>query len=138
MLSCGCRFDEDEDELDDLDDLDDLLDGFGPDDEPFGVDGNGLLTERRTIGGVDVILHYDDVPDTDVTEVDGIRCTTALRTVIDVAPEMTLHDLRSTVAECFERGLFTAAEAWRRLDCPDMADRRGAELLRRVLPPCER
>ena len=51
------------------------------------LDSNGVLTEHITAGGQDVIVHYDDVPESDITTVDGIRCTTALRTVIDLAPD---------------------------------------------------
>ncbi len=103
--------------------------------EPLGVDGNGLLTERMWLGDDEVIIHRDDVPETDITTVDGIRCTTALRTVIDVAPEVSTVHLRDMVQDCLERGLFTVGDAWRRLAEPDMVGRRGAELLRRVLPP---
>lgn len=123
LISCGCRFDED-----------------GPDAsyslaEPLGVDGNGQLTEQIWLGDQQVIIHRDDVPETDLTIVNGIRCTTALRTVIDVAVEVPASDLEIMVRDCLERGLFTVEEAWRRLAERDMAARRGAELLRRVLPP---
>lgn len=83
----------------------------------------------------EVIIHRDDVPESDVTTVRGIRCTTALRTVIDVAPDVEAEHLEEIVQDCLERGLFTVEEAWRRLAESDMADRRGAELLRRALPP---
>ena len=123
LVSCGCRFDED-----------------GPDvglslAEPLGVDGNGLLTERTWLGDTEVVIHHDDVPESDITTVEGIRCTTALRTVIDLAPEVSAAHLEVMVRDCFERGLFTPGEAWRRLAEADMVGRRGAELLRRVLPP---
>ena len=123
LMSCGCRFDEDEPDASDS-----LV-------EPLGVDGNGLLVERMWLGDQEVHIHRDDVPETDITTVKGIRCTTALRTVIDIAPEVPASDLEVMVQDCLERGLFTVEEAWRRLAEPDMADRRGAELLRRVLPP---
>jgi hypothetical protein len=123
LLSCGCRFDED-----------------GPDAslslaEPLGVDGNGVPTERMWIGDQEVIIHRDDVPESDITTVHGIRCTTALRTVIDVAPDVPASHLEEIVGDCLERGLFTVEEASRRLAEPDMIGRRGAELLRRALPP---
>ena len=50
---------------------------------PFGVDGNGALTEITSIGGIEVIVHHDDLPPSDNTVMHGIPCTTALRTVID-------------------------------------------------------
>lgn len=103
--------------------------------EPVGVDGNGCPTERLTIGDLDVIVHYDDIPETDLTTIDGIRCTTALRTVIDVAPDMSDDELKRIVVNCLQRDLFTLDEAWRRLSEPDMATRPGAQRLRRLLPP---
>ncbi len=121
-MSCGCRFDED-----------------GPETshslvEPLGVDGNGLLTERMSLGEIDVVIHRDDVPETDITTVHGIPCTTALRTVIDLAPEVASSELEIMVRDCLERGLFTVEEASRRLNEPDMVGRSGADLLRRALP----
>ena len=123
LMSCGCRFDED---------------GFDVGlslVEPLGVDSNGLLTERMWLGDQEVVIHRDDVPETDLTTVNGIRCTTALRTVIDLAPEVCAADLKVMVRDCLERGLFTVGEASRRVVEPDMVGRRGAELLRRLLPP---
>ena len=55
-----------------------------PDDD-FYVDANGRPTERATTDGPIVIVHYDDIPESDVTSINGIRCTTALRTVIDLS-----------------------------------------------------
>jgi hypothetical protein len=98
------------------------------------VDGNGQLTERAWLGDQEVIIHREDIPETDVTEVHGIPCTTALRTVIDIAPEVETARLEVIVQDCLERGLFTVEEALRRVAQPDMIGRRGAELLRRVLP----
>lgn len=109
--------------------------GTGGVGEPLGIDANGCPTERLTIGDLDVIVHYDDIPDTDLTTVDGIRCTTALRTVIDIAPDMTDDELNRIVLHCLQRDLFTLDEAWRRLSQPDMATRPGAQRLRRLLPP---
>ena len=121
-MSCGCRFDEDG-----PDTSDSLV-------EPLGVDGNGLLTERMSLGEIDVVIHRDDVPETDITTVHGIPCTTALRTVIDLAPEVASSELEVMVRDCLERGLFTVEEASRRLNEPDMVGRSGADLLRRALP----
>ncbi|HZX56791.1 MAG TPA: hypothetical protein VFE86_19040 [Ilumatobacteraceae bacterium] len=114
LLSCGCQFDED-----------------GP--EPLGVDGNGSPTERMWIGGQEVIIHRVDLPESDITTLDGIRLTTPLRTVIDVAPEVEPDHLTEIVEDCLERRLFTVEDALRRLDEPDMVGHRGAELLRRAL-----
>jgi hypothetical protein len=109
-----------------------MADEFRP--EIF-FDGNGLLTEHTYLNGQPVIIHYDDsIPESDLTVVRGIRCTTALRTAIDIAPEVTEAELRDIVVDFLARGLFTTAEAWERVSQPDMLDRPGAELLRRVLP----
>jgi len=121
MICCGCRFDED------------LLDGDALG-EVLHVDADGVLTERRWMAGTEVLVRYDDIPESDITTVRGIRCTTPIRTVIDIAPEVERPHLEEIVRDMLDRGLFTVPEAWERLSRPDMATRRGAELLRQVLP----
>ena len=123
MMSCDCRFDEDGP---DEEDEDEVLDVY--------FDGNGNLTERVREGGQEVILHYGDLPEGDITTVHGIPVTTPLRTVIDLAPEVDRHQLERMVQDCLERRLFTVEEAWTRVEQPDMHDRPGAVLLREVLP----
>jgi hypothetical protein len=132
MLSCGCRFDEDWPDMVDDDENDD---DDHPRSEPMGVDGNGLLVERTWLGGQEVIVHRDDLPASDITTVQGIRCTTPLRTIIDLAPQSTTAQLEQMLRDSLERKLFTVEEAWQRVAQPDMASRRGAALLRQVLPP---
>lgn len=117
MMSCGCHFDED---------------GTDEDDD-ISVDGNGCLTERKWLGGEELVIRYDDIPETDVTTVHGIPCTTALRTVIDIAPDLELAQLERIVQDCLDRRLFTVAEARARLAEHDMLTRPGAEHFRRVL-----
>jgi hypothetical protein len=102
--------------------------------EDFFIDSNGCLTERKWVGGQEVIVHYDvDIPESDITVHRGVRCTTALRAVIDVAADIDRAHLEETVEEALERGLFTEEEAWARIREPDMRSRPGAVLLRRVL-----
>ena len=101
--------------------------------EPLSVNSDGVLTERTWIGNDEVIVHYDDIPASDITSIDGIPVTTALRTVIDLAPEIEPDQLRRAVDDCLARELFTLEEAWARLDEPDMIDRSGAIILRRHL-----
>ncbi len=97
-------------------------------------DRDGVLTEHRLIGGQEVVVHYDeDIPESDITVVDGIPCTTALRTVIDIAPDLDPIQLHRTVKDCLDRGLFTVEEASARVARADMHARPGAELLRRLL-----
>jgi hypothetical protein len=106
-----------------------------PDDfaEDVYFDSNGALTEHRLIDGQEVIIHYEDIPETDRTTVDGIPCTTALRTVIDIAADIDRAQLDRIVQDCLDRCLFTVEEARARLAEPDMLNRHGADLLRRLL-----
>lgn len=127
LLSCGCRFDEDGP---------DAFDDDGGD--ALGVDGNGVPTEVRSVGGIEVIVHHEDIPECDITTVDGIRCTTPVRTLVDLAPELDPAELEQAVRDALDRRLFTVEEAEERLGRPDMVDRRGAQLLRRVLERSER
>ncbi len=92
MFSCGCRFDEDRSDPDEDD-----TEGDGEVINRY-VDGNGCLTEHVRIGDQEVIVHYGEVPDKDLTTVDGVPCTTALRTVIDIAPSTRLGRPRSGCA----------------------------------------
>jgi hypothetical protein len=129
MFTCGCRFDEVQ--------LDIVVgfDGLGPDvdAEPLHVDRDGILVERRNVGGQDLIIHYDDIPESDITVLDGIRVTTALRTVIDIAADVEPDHLERIVDDVLGRRLFTLDEAHERLAQPDMATRSGAILLRELL-----
>ncbi|MEX2557790.1 MAG: hypothetical protein WEB06_19440 [Actinomycetota bacterium] len=85
-------------------------------------------------GGQEVIVHDDDVPAKDLTTVDGIPCTTALRTVIDIAPDVDEDHLERIVQDCLERSLFTAHEVVSRLAEDDMRRHPGAVCLRRLFP----
>lgn len=144
MLSCGCRFDEDP--VDEGSDDPDpevieitvpeggaaLFDGRS--EVLFaGTDANGVPLELHRVDGVEVIVHVDAIPDCDRTVIDGVPCTTPLRTVIDLAPELSAEDLRHMIDVCLHRGLFTVEDALRRLDQPDMERRPGALLLRSAL-----
>ena len=104
-------------------------------DNTIYVDANGCLTERVVLDGQDVIVHYDDLPDLDITSVDGISCTTPLRTVIDIAPETEAAELARIVEYCLDRRLFSREEALARIAAADMLSRPGAQLLRQVLAP---
>lgn len=103
-----------------------------PDD--MWIDANGAPTELHRLDDGDVVVHYDDVPEKDITTVQGIPCTTALRTVIDLAPELTDRQLRRAIADCLARDLFTVDDALTRISEPDMWLRPGAQRLRQFLP----
>lgn len=100
----------------------------------LSVDANGCLTETMSVGGHKVVVHYDDIPESDVTEVDGLPVTTPLRTVIDLAPELSDTDLQRVICDCLNRGLFTVDQALARVSEPDMATRPGAQILKEHLP----
>jgi hypothetical protein len=96
-------------------------------------DSNGCPVEYAWVGAQAVVVHYDDVPAKDLTIVHGIPCTTALRTVIDIAPDIDEARLQRIVRDCLERQLFTVEEARARIAERDMRRRSGALLLGRVL-----
>lgn len=97
------------------------------------LDSNGCPMEGSWLGGDEVIVHYDDAPATDLTTVDGIPCTTALRTVIDIAADVDDDHLEQIVEDCLERRLFTVEEALARVVERDMRARPGAVRLRHLL-----
>jgi hypothetical protein len=116
MMSCGCRFEED-----------------GPDVDHLELDSNGDPVEVVDVGGQEVVMHYSDIPDEELTVVDGIPCTTALRTMIDLAPEVELPELERMVRDCLTRRLFTVEQAFVRLSADDMRTRPGAVRLRSLM-----
>lgn len=103
------------------------------DNDDLYIDANGCPTELIELDGQVVLVHYDDLPESDITVVDGCRCTTALRTVIDIAAELEADELDRVVRDCLERDLFKAAQARDRISEPDMLARPGADLLRDAL-----
>jgi hypothetical protein len=97
------------------------------------IDSNGCPTERIRVGGQEIVVHYDDIPEADITTIRGLRCTTPIRTVIDIAPETPTAELERIIRDCLDRGLFTVEEALARIDRPDMAARVGAQMVRSAL-----
>lgn len=90
------------------------------------------------MAGHEVTIHYDDLPESDITTVNGIRCTTPLRTVIDLATQLMGDELAFMVRHCLDRRMFTVDEALARVAEPDMQARRGAQVLRRLLNDANR
>lgn len=144
LISCACVHGPDDLDLDDLV-LDDRLlrpidlnlpsgtAWLGAPLEPFGIDSNGNPMSLIAEAGSLLFVHHADVPESDLTTVDGIRCTTALRTVIDLASAMPAEHVRENVDDAIARGLFTAAELERRLAEPDMVAYPGAVAVRSAL-----
>ena len=97
------------------------------------VRGEPRPPELWLSAGGPVIVHYDDLPDTDITAVEGIPCTTPLRTVIDLAPDLERDHVERILRDCLDRRLFTVDEAAARLDANDMIGRPGAALVRAAL-----
>lgn len=96
-------------------------------------DRNGCLVERRTVGDHEVVVHFDDLPEIDRDVVDGIPCTSAVRTTIDIAPDLCADELDHVVQDALTRHLFTAEELLARATAPDLARRPGARMVRRSL-----
>lgn len=99
----------------------------------FHMDPRGHLVEHVQMDGQEVHLHYRDVPESDITTLHGVRLTTPLRTVIDIAPMVDEDQLELMVQNCLERGLFTVEEAWTRIAGPDMLVDPGAIALAHLL-----
>ncbi|MEQ1700942.1 MAG: hypothetical protein ABMA25_12585 [Ilumatobacteraceae bacterium] len=149
LLSCGCHFDEygprpaiaEHDDFGDDEPIHISVPATHVHDlaqwdvapQPFGVDASGSPVECGVFRGGVVIVHRQDIPESDVTTVNGIRCTTAVRTIIDVAVDMEPDDLRATVADAVERGLFSDFELRERLTKPDMDAHAGARAVRLAL-----
>lgn len=139
MLSCGCRFDEDGPEDEEGGDVE--IEITVPDLNAVGgivverwVDDNGCPTERRLLeGGIEVLCHEDAIPESDRAIVDGIPCTTALRTIIDLAAGVDPSHLERMVRNALDRSLFTLDEAAARVSQPDISGRPGALLLGELL-----
>lgn len=89
--------------------------------------------EVLSVDGERVVVRYRHLPERDLTVVRGIPCTTALRTVIDMAPELLPPELERMITECLRRQLFSVDEALRRTAEPDMTDDVGAQLVRSAL-----
>jgi len=104
-----------------------------PANDDIFIDANGCPAERIRVGGQEVVVHYDDIPESDITTVHGLRVTTPIRTVIDIAPEMPAPELERIIRDFLDRGLFPVEEAFTRLDQPDMAARAGAHMVRSAL-----
>ena len=99
----------------------------------YYLDSRGHVVEHVNVGGQELHLHYRDSPESDTTTLHGLRLTTPLRTVIDIAPTVDGDQLEILVQDCLDRGLFTVEEAWARISEPDMVVDPGTGALARLL-----
>jgi hypothetical protein len=104
-----------------------------PPNDDIYIDANGCPAERVRLGDQEIVVHYDDIPESDITTVRGLRVTTPIRTVIDLAPEMPSAELDRIIRDCLDRNLFTVEQALERIEQPDMAVRVGAHMVRSAL-----
>jgi hypothetical protein len=108
-----------------------MIDPFAP--GKYFIDGNGLLAERVKLGDLQIVLHYDDIPDSDKTIVKGLPCTTAVRAAIDAAGDLDQEDVNRLARDCLDQGIFTADEVFSRVAKSDMLTRPGASRLARAV-----
>lgn len=97
------------------------------------MNADGCQTEVVKIGGQKVHVTYDDIPESDITTVRGLRCTTPLRTVIDLGADLESQELERIIDDCLARNLFTLEQAAERLAQADICSRRGAQIVRAAL-----
>lgn len=96
-------------------------------------DHNGTEVEVRHMGAIELHVRRVTYPPQDLTVVDGIRTTTALRTVIDIASGVTPADLLAMLADALGKGIFDVVEARRRIAEADLVNHPGARALGAVL-----
>ena len=99
----------------------------------YFIDANGNPAERVMLDGQPVVIHFVDMPESDITTVNGVRVTTPIRTVIDMATEVGRDELVHMVREFLDRGLFTVDETLARISQADMQNRLGAIRVREVV-----
>ena len=51
----------------------------------YSLDPRGHVVEHVNVDGQEVHLHYRDIPESEITTLHGLRLTTPLPTVIDIA-----------------------------------------------------
>ncbi|GAB2634115.1 hypothetical protein GCM10027270_23240 [Nocardioides ginkgobilobae] len=95
----------------------------------FGMDANGRLTQLTQVGDVPVLIHYDDIPESDIQTHHGLRVTTPLRTTIDLAAELSTEELEDLLDFFLGNRSFTTDQALERIAQPDMRMHRGAHVL---------
>lgn len=82
-----------------------------------------------------IVVHRSDVPPSDRRVVDGIRCTSAARTLLDCATLLDAEELETAVESARRLGLATAGAIRRVVECS--STRAGVAPMRRVLMALE-
>ncbi len=93
-----------------------------------------LVKEGRLPEGIDATIHRTrHLPAADCTTVDGIACTSAVRTLLDLASVVDEETLESAVCQAIIMGRTTLRKIVRYMDREPLLGRPGAAALRRVL-----
>lgn len=90
----------------------------------------GSVCIRPFLEDDQIVIYYRTIPEKDLTVVDGVPCTTPLRTIIDIAPDYPPENVTRMVTDCLRRGLFTVEEALARTAEDDLIEDYGATLVR--------
>lgn len=93
-----------------------------------------LVRDGRFPAGIDATIHRTrHLPASDCTTIDGIACTSAARTLLDLAGVVDEETLESAVCQAVIMGRTTLPKLMRYLESETCTGRRGAGALRRVL-----
>jgi hypothetical protein len=93
------------------------------------------VARARRGNEIEVVVHTSDVlPDIDIVEVDGLRVTSAARTIVDLAGQhITTTRVEAAIDSAIRLGLTDVEELMRRLHALRGKGRRGVERLEKML-----
>lgn len=88
------------------------------------------MTRSERGRGDEIRIRFADLPESDITEVNGLRVTTLVRTLIDLSAETEPNEAARYIEQAIEKGLITLNElidaATRRTDIEWIEDFRNA------------
>jgi hypothetical protein len=88
------------------------------------------VTQSERGRGDEIRIRFADLPESDITEVNGFRVTTLVRTLIDLSAETEASEAARYIEQAIEKGLITLNElidaATRRTDIEWIEDFRNA------------
>jgi hypothetical protein len=91
---------------------------------------NPRVTQSERGRGDEIRIRFADLPESDITEVNGFRVTTLVRTLIDLSAETEASEAARYIEQAIEKGLITLNElidaATRRTDIEWIEDFRNA------------